>query len=385
MAVQFFVNGAVVASFLPRLPEIRDRIDLTLDQLGLLLAAAVFAGIAASFAVGPLVAALGTRRLILGGGLVLVGALALVGAADSVPLLLLGLVGIQAADVCVDVPMNLQGSWLSARRHTPVMNRLHGLWSLGTVLGAIVATQATAAELSLRTHLFIAAGLFAVAILGVGANLLRVDERGDEPDPDDATTETSGRGRRSGPRWRLLLLIGAASGGAFAAEQTSSDWAAFRLIDDLGNTAALGALGYVAYTLGMTVGRFAGDSVVVRIGDDRLARLSIVLASVGAVASTLVDLTAAVLAGLFATGLGVATFFPTLYDQAAQMPGGGAGGLGAVTAGSRAMGLFAPLVIGALAATDTFDVGMAIATVVLPSILLFGAVMWPRRSGARFA
>ena len=43
--------------------------------------------------------------------------------------------GMTGFDVLVDVSMNMQASWLSARRHTPVMNRLHGLWSLGTVVG----------------------------------------------------------------------------------------------------------------------------------------------------------------------------------------------------------------------------------------------------------
>ena len=40
-------------------------------------------------------------------------------------------------DIFIDVAMNVQGSALSARRHAPVMNRLHGLWSLGSVAGGV--------------------------------------------------------------------------------------------------------------------------------------------------------------------------------------------------------------------------------------------------------
>ena len=377
VATQFFVNGAVVASFVPRLPEIRDDIDLTLDRLGLILALAVLAGIAGSFVVGRVVASIGTRTLMIAGGLGLVASLAVIGMSSSLWMLVIGLLGVQLFDVLVDVPMNLQASWLSARRHAPVMNRLHGLWSLGTVVGALVAAQTSASAVSLRTHLLAAAALFAITILVVGRNLLPVDER-------DADAAPSGT-QRAGSRWTLLLLLGAASGAAFAAEGTSSDWAAFRLVDDLGASAGLAALGYVAYTLGMTTGRFAGDSVMLRIGDDRLVRLSIALATAGTLVANFVDATAAVLLGLFATGLGVATFFPTLYDQAAKMPGGGAGGLGAVTAGTRIVGLAAPLVVGALAATDRVDVGTAVAAVLLPSLLAFAAIMWPRPGGARFA
>ncbi len=377
VATQFFVNGAVVASFIPRLPEIRDDVGLTLDRLGLILALAVLAGIAGSFVVGRIVTSVGTRALIVAGGLGLVASLAVIGLSSSVWMLVVGLLGVQLFDVLVDVPMNLQGSWLSARRHAPVMNRLHGLWSLGTVVGALIAAQTSASEVSLRTHLLVAAGVFAVTILAVGRNLLSVDERNDDTAPSGS--------QRAGSRWTLLVLLGAASGAAYAAEGTSSDWAAFRLTDDLGASAGLAALGYVAYTLGMTTGRFAGDSVMVRLGDDHLVRLSIALATTGTLVANFVDATAAVLFGLFATGLGVATFFPTLYDQAAKMPGGGAGGLGAVTAGTRIVGLAAPLVVGALAATDALGVGTAVAAVLLPSLLGFAAIMWPRAGGARFA
>jgi hypothetical protein len=46
-------------------------------------------------------------------------------------------------DVLVDISMNLQGSWISARRHTPVMNRLHGTWSLGAFTGGSAPRRRT--------------------------------------------------------------------------------------------------------------------------------------------------------------------------------------------------------------------------------------------------
>ena len=77
--------------------------------------------------------------------------LVIVGLASTPVVFLIGFSAILMADGVVDVAMNLQGSWLSARRHAPVMNRLHGLWSLGTVAGGLVAAQAAASGVSLRT------------------------------------------------------------------------------------------------------------------------------------------------------------------------------------------------------------------------------------------
>ena len=41
VAMQFFMNGAAFASFVPRLPELRTRIGVSLDGLGVLMTVAL--------------------------------------------------------------------------------------------------------------------------------------------------------------------------------------------------------------------------------------------------------------------------------------------------------------------------------------------------------
>ena len=117
----------VFASFLPRLPELRNRIDVDLDGLGLLLALGVVGGLAASAVCGPLIARIGTRSTMTRGALGLSATLPVVGFAPNRWVFLAALIGLQFCDLLTDVAMNLRGSQLSARRSVPVMNRLHGL------------------------------------------------------------------------------------------------------------------------------------------------------------------------------------------------------------------------------------------------------------------
>ena len=153
VATQFFVNGVLFASFIPRLPEIRDRIDVSTGVLGVLMTTALVIGLAGSLISGQLLNRFGTRLTLMGGAALLVLILPLIGFATT-PLMFVLALGLMAAlDVVVDVSMNLQGSWLSARRHAPIMNRLHGLWSLGTVVGGLAAARLTASGVSLQTHL----------------------------------------------------------------------------------------------------------------------------------------------------------------------------------------------------------------------------------------
>ena len=86
VAVQFFVNGAVFASFLPRLPEIRDRVGLDVGGIGLLMS---LAGVGLATGVG--LRSRGTRRVMIGAEVLLASALPFVGLARTPVVLLCGL------------------------------------------------------------------------------------------------------------------------------------------------------------------------------------------------------------------------------------------------------------------------------------------------------
>ncbi|MFK7917736.1 MAG: MFS transporter [Ilumatobacter sp.] len=368
VAVQFFVNGLLFASFIPRLPEIRDRIDVGNDALGQLLAVGALSGLLGSLVVGRLVERLGTARLLTVAGVMLCASLSIIGVATAPAVLVIGLALMSIFDVLVDSAMNLQGSWISGRRTTPVMNRLHGLWSLGTVVGGIGASQLAGIGVSLQVHLFVVAAVLLLVVGFVGAGLLRVDEHVAEETQVAATPQAAtAKVRRT--RWTLVLFA-VLSACSIAMEMTSSDWAAIRLSDDFGASPGIAGLGFVAFTVGMTSGRFGGDTAVVRLGLQRVADIGIAVSIVGLALASFAGVQVLVMLGYFLAGLGIATQFPKMYDDAAKHPGRPGAGLGALTAGSRVAMLITPVLVGALA-SSRLSVGAAIAVVTLPAALLF--------------
>lgn len=382
-AGQFFVNGAMTASFIARAPQIRDRIGVSVDRFGLMMTIAASLGVVASFVAGRIIHAASTRRVLLVGGIVMVLSLPVIGAARTPWVWLAGMLVYFAVDVLVDISMNLQGSWISARRHTPVMNRLHGLWSLGTFAGGLGAVAANAAALSPLTHLAIVATLMAVVLVFVTRNVLPADEVGHA---DVAPGEPSAIARTRRTRLTPIVLLVAAGMFAVVAEVTGGDWATFRLSDDFGAAGALASLAFVGYTVGMTAMRFGGDWLQLRLGRSGLHRLSLGLASAGFVLAALVPAAGASLAGFGLIGLGVATFMPKLYDDAARLPGRRGAGLGAMTAGMRIAFLVTPATVGAMAGTD-LSVGQAIAIFTLPSMFGLAVVTewsdrWLRRTAS---
>ncbi len=383
----------VYAAVVPRLPDIRDRLGIDVATLGLILTIAAVGGLAGSAAGGPAVARFGTRRCILGGTAVTLLALPMIGLTTSAVVLTLGLAALSMFDVVIDIGMNIQGSVLSTRRSRPVMNRLHGLWSLGTVFGGLVAVRATAAGVPIWLHLVGVAALLAIVVGISGRHLLSSDEP--EPSsPSGPGVEPVAEGDAgAGAGLRYPTLLGVLGGAAVTMELTTSDWAAFRLADDLGVAGGQVGLGFVAFTSGMVTGRFAGDSIQTRLGTESLVRLAVALAAAGLAVATLLPTTlhigplspaAISIIGFYLAALGVSVIFPQLYDRAAKAPGPPGRGLAALTAGTRIAGLVAPVIVGVVA-DSALSVGAAVALVTIPSCVVTAVVpaLLTRSGGSR--
>jgi len=332
------------------------------------------------------------------GTILSIGSLPIVGFATTPGMLIVGLVGLLFFDVFIDVAMNVQGSELSARRRIPVMNRLHGLWSLGTVSGGIVTVLVNRAGVSVQAHLAVVAVALLAVSLFVVPGLLRVDEP-HHPESIEpvvpigeglhgsevmatAEVERAIRRRRFGPAAIVLGLGGAT---AMMLEVGNGDWAAFRLSVDFGSSPGVASAAFLLMTVGMTVGRLGGDWVQVRVGSMPLRRLGVTVAGIGSILATLVPVEAVSLVGFLVAGLGTSVLFPQLYDQAARLPGPPGSGFAAMLVGQRSSGIVIPLVIGSLANTALFGVGGAMAVVLVPAAIVGLAITYvhlpPPRSG----
>ena len=364
VAVQFFANGATYATIIPRLPEIREQVDISISTLGLVLTVGSIASLIGSVFAGRVTAHIGSRRVMIFGGVMSVAFLPIIGFATSPIVLALALFGLLFFDIFIDVAMNVQGSALSARRHTTVMNRLHGLWSLGTVAGGLLTVILLRNDVSTEVQLTAVAIVLIGALLFVAPGLLHRD---DAPELDDQAADARLHFGRVGVA-SVLLGIGGAM--AMAIEVTNGDWASFRLGEDLGASAGVAGAAFLAFTAGMTAGRLSGDWVQVRVGPVRLIRLATAVMAVGGVLALLISSVPVSLVGFLVSGLGTSVLFPQLYDRAARAPGPPGSGFAFMLVGQRGAGVATPILVGALADTEMFGVGQAMAIVVLPAIAI---------------
>ena len=360
VGAMFFNNGVVYASWAPRIPELRDQVNVSVGTLGLILGFAGAVGLVGSWLSSFSVDRFGSRWITVICGVILSATLALAGATTSALVLALALAILSATDVLVDVGMNLQGAQISARRTRPVMNRLHALWSVGTVLGSLLAFRISGAGISLRTHLGVVAVVMVANVCIAAFGLLRRDDPLVEGTPGNGNADLSNVGALA-----LLTSLGFL---AISVEIIPSDWSALRLTDDLGATPSTASLAFVAFVSGMTTGRLFGDFVVHWIGDRIVLLAAAALSAFGLALATLGPNVTTALIGFVIAGLGGSVIFPQIYARAAQTPGVNPGrGLAFMTVGQRSATLMVPLVVGILANSPSISVGQAVAIMAIPA------------------
>lgn len=166
----------------------------------------------------------------------------------------------------------------------------------------------------------------------------------------------------------LMILIGLALA---MGEGTAFDWSAVYLRDTLGASSQVAALGFGAFSLTMTVGRFMGDSLIPRLGPKRFLQLGGLVAAAGLFLAVLVPVPAAALVGFALLGAGCSLGAPILYAAALRVPGiPPAAGLATFATFSFIGFLAGPPVIGFVA--DAFGLPWGIAFVGFIMVLSAG-------------
>ncbi|MGY0487807.1 MFS transporter [Streptomyces sp. WG-D5] len=369
VAAVFCIHGSVTGSFATRVPWIQEHAGVSAGQLGLALA---FPAIGASLAM-PLAGSVSHR---FGARTALRGLLALWTLALILPSLAPNLLTLCAALLVYgatagmsDVAMNALGVEIETRLDKSIMSGLHGLWSVGALIGSLGGTLAAHLGADARLHHALAALVLTVAGLVVCQWVLDLRPTEEEEAP---------------PRFALppksALLIGAVGFCAVFAEGASLDWSAVYLRDVLDTSAGLAAACTTAFTLTMAVARIAGDAVVDRFGAVRTVRLSGLVATLGALLVVVAPNPAVAMAGFGLLGIGIAVVVPLCFAAAGRSGPNPSLAIAGVATITYTSGLIAPSLIGGVAQATSLVVSFCVVTLLASGLVVFARVL---RAGDR--
>jgi MFS family permease len=173
-----------------------------------------------------------------------------------------------------------------------------------------------------------------------------------------------------------LALLGVACFFSLMAEGGASDWSAKLVRDDLAGTAALGAVAYAAFSVGMGSGRLLADRLWTRWGAAGLLRRSGALAALGFAAGLAAGTVPGAIAGFAALGLGLAGVVPTVFRAGADHPGVSTGPALAVVSSLGYLGFLAgPPIIGGIAQLTSLRVACGVLVLAGLVVLLLAPVV----------
>ncbi|KAA9010245.1 MFS transporter [Histidinibacterium aquaticum] len=331
----FFAAGFAVSCWAPLIPFAKDQTGVSEAGLGLLLLCLGIGSVIAMPVTGWLSAKRGARPMMLVSGFGLAAVLPLL-ILTSEPMILGALLFVFGAALgTLDVSMNVHGAEVERRDGRPLMSGFHAQFSIGGLVGAGGVTALLAAGLSPQGAALTGSALTLAAMLGAAPRLLRARS-------GEAPTFALPRG--------VVLLLAVLAAICFLVEGAVLDWGALLLVERDLSAPERAGLGYVVFSVTMTIGRLTGDRIVSTVGGKRVLIWGGILTMAGLALTASAPAGWIALAGFALIGAGASNIVPVIFSHAGRQTVMDPGlAIAAVTTTGYAGVLLGPAGIGVIA------------------------------------
>jgi MFS family permease len=301
--IAFIANGLAFASWAPIIPFAKANTGVDEAALGLLLLCLGIGSVVSMPITGWLCARHGTRPMILISAMIMACALPFLAYLVEYWALAITLLIFGAAIGTLDVAMNIHAAEVEKRSGRALMSGFHGMFSVGAICGAGFVTLLISYGVAPLIATLCVMGSVIIAILWVQSHYLIT--KSDAPEPFRPPSGIV--------KWLALL-----AGIAFLIEGAIMDWGALLMIERAVFSMEQAALGYIAFSITMVIGRLSGDYIVPRIGRRATLLGGGTLVVLGLIAITTLPSPALNLIGFAVIGLGAANLVPVVFSAAGQ-------------------------------------------------------------------
>jgi MFS family permease len=334
LPVLFALFGAIMGSWAGRIPALAARIHVSHSALSMVLLMGGLGAVVSYPVSSWLMGTHGARKTMLVSGMALLGVLVAIGAAPTVPLLMVAVLALGITASTFDVAVNAAATRREKETGKSELSKLHGVGCAGGLAGATLG--------SLMAHLHIApATHFLMLAVPLALVLWMAYQALDLPDAAEAVEQK----KFALPRGPLALL-GAIGFLGSMAEGSIADWSGVFLREHFHATEGLAPLALSAFSVMMLGARLLGDRLKARYGARQLVASGAMLGAAGLFFAVLSPNAFFALGGFAVAGLGLSLVFPFVFSAAGAQ---GPAALAAVASMAYSGSLMGPPVIGAIA------------------------------------
>jgi MFS family permease len=303
-AAFFFISGFSYSSWASRIPDIQRRLELNKAELGFFLLA-LPAGLVLTLPVtGYLLQRYSSRNIMMIGVLIFNLMLTLIGVVDLAWQLGFVLFCFGSSRNLMNISVNAQSVAVQALYKRSIITTFHGVWSLAGFAAAAVGAVMVNLKVAPTWHFVL------VSVLMTIMGIIAFSDSPHAPPSREANT------KRFILPDRHLLKYGLISFAVMACEGTMYDWSNIYFQDAVHPPEKLIAAGYVIYMIAMSIGRFAGDSLVNRLGAKVMIQYSGLMVLGGFLVAAVLPHTISASIGFMMIGFGVSCVVPLVLRMA---------------------------------------------------------------------
>lgn len=303
----FFVAGLTFATWASRIPDIKNKLQLSDAGLGLILFALPVGQMVSLPISAALVSRFGSKSLIITGALLYPLSLILLATSGTGIALAFSLFVFGIWANLLNISMNTQAVYVENIYGRSIMASFHGVWSMAGFAGALAGTFFVSNAISPLLHFTIICIVTGLVIWAAYRHTVPSDKN---------------EGREKQPLFvkpdRRILLLGMIAFCCMVCEGAMADWSGVYYQKVVQSPASLTTIGYVAFMGTMATGRFIGDWLVTKFGVTRILQLSGVLIAAGLLTAVILPNIATATVGFLMVGFGVSSVVPIVFSLAGK-------------------------------------------------------------------
>jgi len=307
--IAFLLNGFTVGSFISRIPDYKNILNISNSLLGTSL---FFASVGVLTALRPtskLAAKYGSGPITRYGAFTLILGVPLVGLLFTLQWFWLSLFIFGFVSSVHDLSMNSQASALEHHAKKRVMSKFHAMWSLGGLSGGAIGGVFANFEISPRDHSFVV-GLIILIVAFTTKDWFM---------PGSADRHEVVSEEKPNKRPRKLIILGLFGLGGAICEGAASDWGGVLARETFNASPFVATLPYILFSVMMVTVRLSGDWLANRFGIARLLTWSGTIAGGGLILGLSIGNVYGVIIGWILLGAGVATVIPLVVSVCGEL------------------------------------------------------------------
>lgn len=350
----FFSIGFLFGTWATFIPFVKDKFGLNDADLGLILLSMPMGALTANMIGAWLVSKIGMKTTTVGSMIGMALAFLIPINSPYIYLLPPGLYLCGAGISITNIAQNMGVTSIESNQKINIMSTCHGMFSVGLMLGSLFASIGRGAGIQPGHYMMGIAFLVILLAISVKPTIFRIQEE---------ESQTGQKNRFFIPKGAFLIMILIGICGNIV-EGTMADWTSVYMRDVVKSSPYFVGWGLSGYSLFMALGRLYGDSLIPKLGANKVLTAGGLLSAAGLLLSVFVPLVWTTIIGFAMVGAGVSCAAPILYGSAARIPGVSKGN-GLAILNTFAMGGFmiGPVLIGFISEATSLAIAFGVVIV----------------------